>query len=463
MGNEMSISLRPYQIDIINQTREHFKRGVRCVLIQLATGGGKTALCTQMIKTCTEKGIPSIFICHRRELLKQTSDTFKQFGIRHLMDGGCYTGKMPLAKITSIQKIVRRLNSTAKPGLIVFDEARHIAAKSWTKVYKAFPNSYIIGLDATPKRLDGSGLGEYFKVMVKGPTIQSLIDDGYLSKYKIYAPANIDTKGLHKRMGEFITSELDTLMDKPTIVGDAIKEYQKYANGKRAIVRGVSIKHSQHIAEQFNKAGIIAMHVDGETPHHIRDKAIQDFRNGKILILSNVELFSEGFDVPAVECVIDLRPTASLTYALQFWGRALRPSQGKEHAIIIDHVSNCKRHSLPCDEREWSLESKKKKEKEDTGPKIRLCQKCFAASQSWRKECPYCKTAFVIQDREVDQVAGELTEVDIIKARKERLRKQGQCRTYDELVAFGKEQGYPKAEYWAKRLLEYRKQKKDNW
>lgn len=454
------MQLRPYQHEIINQTREHFRQGTRCVLIESPTGSGKTMLASTMLKTAASRDIPSLFTCHRRELIKQTHLAFEKMNIGHgIIGNGFHFSNRPMVQIASIQTVKNKLDKIRKPGLVILDEVHHCPAKSWKKVYDAFPDSYIIGLTATPERLDGTGLSDFFPEMVRGPKVQDLIDQGFLSPYKLYAPANIDASQFHTRMGDFISSELSAALDKPTITGDAIKEYQKYASGKRAIVRGVSIEHSKHIAEQFNKASIPAMHVDGTDSNLKRDLSMESFRKGETLILSNVDLFSEGLDVPAVECVIDLRPTKSLTLWLQFCGRALRPFPGKEYAIIIDHAGNCQRHGLPCDDREWNLEGRTRKPKEDNGPVIRLCPRCFGANRNWRKSCQYCGNAFQAQPREVEKKEGDLVEIDVIKKRKERMRAQGSCRTFDELVEYGKQQGYKNPKFWAGMIIRSREEK----
>lgn len=456
------MNLRDYQIDLTNRTRQEMLNGNRCVLIQLPTGGGKTLLTAKMLQSAAQKNARSLFICHRRELIKQTHIAFNELNIHHgIIGAGFPFSARPMVTIASVQTLKNKLNKIQEPKLIVFDECHHQSAKSWDMVYNAFPNAWIIGLTATPQRLDGSGLGKYYPTMVQGPSVQELIDKGYLSPYKIFAPGNIDVSKVHSRMGDFITSELASTIDKPTITGDAIKEYQKYANGKRAIVRGVSIEHSKHIANQFNDAGIPSAHVDGTTPHQVRDSILQSFKEGKILVLSNVDLFSEGLDVPSVECVIDLRPTKSLILWLQFCGRALRPMENKT-AIIIDHAGNCARHGFPCDDRHWDLKGRDKKAKEDTGPMIRLCSKCFGANQSWRKECQYCKEIFTVQSREVDHVKGELTEVDIHAIRKNKRIEEGQCKTLEELQELAERRGYKKGWAWM-RWQSRQHKKQDVW
>lgn len=461
-----SINLRNYQIKIIEETRDLMRSGSRTVLIQAPCGAGKTLLTASMLRTAQQKNIPSLFLCHRRELIKQSHQAFNALNIGHgIIGAGFPFSARSMVQIGSIQTVRNRLPLLRKPGLIVFDECHHLTAGSWRKVYEYFPDAFIIGLTATPERLDGTGLIDFFPKMVEGPTVQWLIDNGFLSKYKIFAPKTVDISKVHSRMGDFVTSELSAEIDKPTITGDAIKEYQRLANGKRAIVRGVSIEHSKHIAEQFNNAGIKAMHLDGTTDHVIRDRAMQSFRDGETLILSNVDLFSEGLDVPAVECVIDLRPTKSLILWLQFCGRVLRHHKDKEHAIIIDHAGNVARHGLPCDVREWSLEGRKKKNKEEEkGSMIRLCPDCYYACKSWMKECPDCKHQFQVMSREVKKVEGELSEVDIAKMKRERLKAQGTAKTREELIEVGKSLGYKNPSGWAYHVLKNREKKKvSNW
>lgn len=345
-------------------------------------------------------------------------------------------------------------------GILVHN-CHHLAAGSWSKLYKAFPDAFHIGLTATPERLDGKGLKDYFREIVRGPSVQWLISNGFLSPYKLFAPASVNVSKFHILGGDYKKDELNATMDKPTITGDAIKHYKRLADGKRAVVFCVSIEHSKHVVSQFQAAGIPSAHVDGETPTEERDEAVKKFAEGKIRVLSNVELFGEGFDLPSLEVAILLRPTASLGLYLQQVGRSLRVSSGKETALILDHVGNVSRHGLPDEEREWSLAGHaghgKKGEKETT---VRICGACFAAQKSGNPVCQFCGFVFEKKYRKVEEQDGELAEVDLDKLRKIKRMEQGRCETFQDLVELGKKRKYRRPYLWAKYLWNARQRRK---
>lgn len=447
----MSAILRDYQNDILSQARVLMRQGARSILFQSPTGSGKTLLTAHMLKTAASKGLSSFFLVHRRELIKQSIHAFTQVGVKHgVIASGWFEEPHLQVQLASVQTLVRRLNGIKPPKLIVYDECHHQAAGSWSKIQAAFPNAYHIGLTATPERLDGQGLKPFFSHMIKGPSVRWLIDNGFLADYKIYAPPSISTKDIHSRMGDFVKSELQAAIDKPTITGDAIRHYQKHGMGKRAVCFCVSIEHSQHVAKQFNDAGIVAAHVDGESDMAYRDQTIERFRKNEIKVLTNVDLFGEGFDLPALEVAILLRPTQSLGLYLQQVGRALRPFPGKSHAIILDHAGNCARFGLPDEERDWSLESKDKKSRNsEQKSSVRICPKCFAAQELYGDSCKFCGFEFEKSPRKVDQVEGELQEVDAEALRRHRNAEQGRAQTLQELIAVGESRGYKKARAWA--------------
>jgi superfamily II DNA or RNA helicase len=456
------IKLRQYQQDIINKVRSEMDK-YKSILIQSPTGSGKTATTAEMLRLASLKGKRSWFIVHRRELVKQSVLAFHNIGLKvGVVASGFPEAKGMPIQVCSIQTLIRRHTKLKKPDFIVWDECAHIAAKSWASLYKIYGDVYHVGLTATPWRLDGSGLENFFKTMVCGPSVSWLIKNGFLSNYRLYAPSSIDTKGVHTRMGDFVKSELSMVADKPSITGDVIKHYKRLCFGKRAVVFCVSVEHSKHVVSQFIAEGIPAEHVDGETDQIQRDNAIKRFAKGESLILSNVELFGEGFDLPSIEAVIMLRPTASLGLHLQQIGRGLRVHEGKETALILDHAGNTMRHGLPDDDRQWSLKGLEQNNKTTTekGISVRVCTKCFAAQRPNELKCRFCGFVFDIKYRKVDQVDGELTEIDIAKIRKTRLVEQSKAETFEQLVELGKKRGYKRPYLWAKFVLKARKNRR---
>lgn len=415
------ISLHPFQTDILDEARAAMQSGVRALCIVAPTGAGKTVLTAKMLGTAAERGTPSLFCVHRRELLSQSTATFSFAGIPHgVIAPGYASDAIHPIQIGSIQTLARRRNTLRRPKLIVVDEAHHLAAKSWSSLIEAFPDAWLIGLTATPERLDGKGLGKYFERIVQGPSVRWLIDNQYLAPYRLFAPGEPDMKGVHTRMGDYVQAELAAEMDKPTVTGDMIRHYREHVPGKRAILRAVSIEHSKHVAAQFCAAGIVAVHVDGETPTKDREDAMTAFRAGHIKVLTNVDLFSEGVDVPAVECVIDGRPTQSLTLWLQFCGRALRYVPGKT-AVILDHAGNVRRHGLPDQERTWSLEGRPEGQKKNASQevKVKLCPGCYAAQPPGGSVCKFCGAPFETEGRAVDYVEGDLQEINPVEFKRQ--------------------------------------------
>lgn len=444
---------------MIDDVRNLFFAGQRRIIFQLATGGGKTAVIARMAKTSSDQGMRTWFIVHRRELIKQSLKAFELEGIH----AGVVANGWPQIANASTQicmvQSMKRAQYFKRPNILAIDEAHHCCANSYAKVYNAQPQAFKIGLTATPERLDGRGLKDFFDHIVKGPSISNLIDAGFLSNYKLFAPAGIDLKGVRSRMGDYVKGDLNVVVNKPTITGDAIKEYLKLAPGKRAVVFCVSVDHSKSVCQQFNEAGIKAEHIDGESSGIERDGAIERFERGETLILCNVELFGEGFDLPAIEVAVLLRPTQSLTLYLQQIGRALRPFPGKESAIILDHANNCERHGLPDEERDWSLEGHKKSKVSNSEIRIRVCPKCYAAMRNGVVTCVYCGYVFTASSKEIEHAAGDLAEVDVAALRRKRAWEVVKAQTYEELVELGNKRGYQRAEAWARIQMELRHKK----
>lgn len=435
-------TLRPYQAQAIADARKAFRAGHRAVLFQLPTGGGKTVTASTVVHGAAAKGNATWWLTHRRELAGQASKTFHELGIPHgTVQAGFVSNPRASVQVGSIQTIARRLDQLPSPDLIVFDEAHHLGAASWEAIFNHFPRARILGLTATPWRLDGQGLGRWFGHMVRGPTTAELIEEGSLSKYRLFAPATPDLSDVATAQGDYQRGALAQAMDKPQIVGDAIGHYQRLCPGKRAVAFAAGVQNSINIAALFNAAGIPAEHVDGSMSTEARDAAVARFRSGETLILSNADLFGEGFDVPAIEAAILLRPTKSLSLHLQHVGRALRPCEGKTEAILLDHAGNSLMHGLPDDVREWSLEDREKRSrKEIADTPVRQCKECFFVYRP-APACPQCGHRPPVVVREIEQVEGTLQEVKVAAA-SARKWEERDCSTLDDWQALARQRGY---------------------
>jgi len=447
------ITLRPYQQDMIDKSRQALAR-CRAVLIVLQTGGGKTQIASFMAKSAALKGKRVMFACHRDFLIEQTSATFLDHGISHtfIASGEKYYHQEPVC-IASIDTLKNRIGRYEAPDLFICDEAIHAAAKGWSEVINNFRNagSRIIGLGACPHRGDGKGLGKWFDEMVIGPSMRELIDMGYLSDYKIYAPAGINRAALHVRAGEFINAEAEDVMNKPQITGSAINEYKKYAPGKQGIGFCVSIKHSQTVAEAFRAEGVNAAHIGSDTSKDDRKRMLSEFRQGKIKFLTSVDIFSEGFDLPVVEYAALLRPTKSLNIYRQQIGRVLRKADGKDFARIADHASNVTEHGMPDDHIDWTLKDRDRKESVDRAEqevKARTCPQCWYTSRP-TQVCPNCGFVHPIESREIEEVDGELVELQRGIERKAKRQEVGKAKTMAELERIAMERGYKRGWIYA--------------
>lgn len=479
----MSLILRPYQEELITSVKVGFRQKHRGILIQLPTGGGKTATTASLVHRTSAKGNGAWFLVHRRELIKQSMRAFDKEGIRYgVIAAGFPPNAREPVQIGSIGTVINRMHRYPIPRVVIFDECHHLSAASWRKLYLQFPQARFIGLSATPSRTDGQGLKEFFDLMVHGPSMRWLIDHGYLSPFRLLQPdQQIDVDGVNVRMGEYNRTQLEKVSNKPKITGNAIAHYKQHCEGGRNLIFAVSVKHSMEIVRQFSEAGYPAIHLDGETDDYVRDKALEDFERGKILHVSNVELFGEGFDCPTIECLTDLAPTKSIGRYLQRHGRALRPTYAdgfdletqedrckaieasdKPFAILLDHAGNSHRFGNPDADREWSLEGRELKKKDKGVLAPRICPACFASSPGMASHCASCGEPFERGGRQVDQVDGTLTDAnkDAIERHRKLLERKAQVQkasSLEQLIQIARERGYRYPEKWATYQLETRK------
>lgn len=459
----MTLIPYPYQSDIIARTRAALK-AADSALIVLPTGGGKTVTVATMLKRSAERGLRSVFAVHRNELLEQSVETLRLVGLDPGIIAAGY-GERPgqLVQVASIQSLARskRLFKTPAPSLFVADEAQHFPGTQWAKVLSFWSTSKLVGLTATPERLDGRGLGEWFGSMVEGPDVGWLIGNGYLSPYRAFAPSKPQTAELPLSAGDYARAPTEAMMNKPSVTGNAVATYIKHVMGKKAIVFAVGIAHSQEVAAAFRAAGIEAAHLDGETPRDERRRIVGAFRAGTVRVLCNVDLFGEGFDVPDAEVGMFLRPTMSTGLWRQQVGRVLRYRPGKT-AWLFDHGGNFEKHGLPDDPVTWSLEGRPGRSRKDVEKTlaVRTCPACYAVSPAARKTCEQCGTAFPLTPREIKILEGELAEIDRLRARTQRKIEQRGATTLDALTALGKQRGYKNPKYWAMKQMELREMKR---
>lgn len=408
--------LRPYQCVLRDQVYAAWGAGAVDVLGVLATGGGKTVVFSDII--ASNPG-PSVAIAHRQELVTQISMALARNGVRHRIVGPAAVARTataihvaelkrnwvdPMAQVAvaGVDTLIRHNQNDPwlnRVTLVVMDEAHHvIKGNKWGNARAMFPNARGLGVTATPLRADGQGLGRHadgvFDFMAVGPAMRDLIDMGALTDYRIFAPpSDLDLRDVPlSASGDFSPPKLASAVHKSRIVGDVVAHYQRIAAGKLGVTFAVDVAAAGEIARAYRDAGVSAEVVTANTNDALRASILRRFRARDILQLVNVDLFGEGFDLPAIEVVSMARPTQSYGLYAQQFGRALRPLEGKSHAIIIDHVGNVHRHGLPDAYRTWTLNRRDKRAKLDVDGVIpvRTCPACTSAYERFRVACPYC-------------------------------------------------------------------------
>ncbi len=412
-------------------------RNHRRVLLESPTGSGKTLLASTMVQGAAAKGRRVLWLAHRTELIAQTSRTFETLGIEHgFMAAGMPLNRNQSVYIGSIGSIMSRLAGMQPFDLVIADEAHRSISKTWQTVLGVLDPRWIIGLSATPCRLDGRGLGENFDTIVHGEPVAALIQGGFLSPFKVYAPSTIDLTGVRTTAGDYNAADIAAASDKPVITGSAVEHYQRLTPGARAVVFCTAVAHAEHVAKAFNDAGIAARSIDGTMGKDDRGAIIGSFVRGDTLVLTSCDLVSEGFDVPGIECAISLRPTKSLSLWLQQVGRALRFVPGKT-AIILDHAGNTERHGFPDEPREWTLDAKVKRKRE-AALSVKTCKRCFTVYRPARV-CPGCGLEMETIGRELEHVDGVLVEAQ------RRVPPADKTQFFAELLGYCEEKGKTKS------------------
>lgn len=418
------MQLRPYQADLLQEIYAAWGAGAQNVLAQLPTGGGKTVLFSHVVKAHTGA---SIVLAHRQELVSQMSLALARENVRHRVIGPdslrrlCVSAHMAelgrtsfdanascaVASVQSISAKTLDLSWAEQVSLWVHDECHHITRDNlFGRALKHFEKAKGLGVTATPGRADGQGLGRHadglIDVMVQGPHPCELIEAGYLSRYRIFAPPS----SLHRADipvtagGDFSPLKLREATKRSTVTGDIVAHYSKHAAGKLGLTFADCVENAQDIALRFREAGISAEVLTGKTPDALRAHVLREFRQRRVHQIISVALIDEGFDCPAVEVVSDGAATESFSRFAQRFGRGLRVLEGKKEMLYFDHVGNTVRHGLPDAPREWSLDRRASRSSgpSDTIP-LRTCANpntdglgtpCASVYERFRKTCPFC-------------------------------------------------------------------------
>ena len=468
------MNLRPYQVDAVENIRRAFAAGYKSVLFVLPTGGGKTVIFNHVAKSASAKQKRVSVLVHRIELIRQTYSKLQadyvRTGVIHPMftpDPGA-----PV-QVASVQTLVRRLKKIAlNYDLIIIDEAHHATAGTWEKIIAAVhevnPNCRILGVTATPIRTDGRGLGKHvggvFDILVQGPQITDLINEGFLVRPVVLgSKTKIDLTRVKITAGDYNQSDLSEAVDKPQITGDAVEHYARVCPNVPAVAFCVTVAHAKHVADQFRAAGFRSEAVDGTMSDDERSRILGGLADGTMDVVTSCELISEGTDIPAIGAAILLRPTKSTGLYLQQVGRSLRPVPGKQCAYILDHVDNWVLHGLPDDERTWSLDGDSKKKRKGNSEKTiptEMCEKCYAVYKP-APACPICGHEKPIDTAAPKQVEGELIEITpevLAEIRRKKQMEVGRAQTYEELLQIARQRGYKPG--WAKKMFEIRQSKK---
>jgi superfamily II DNA or RNA helicase len=441
--------LRSYQLDLACDVMASHLTIARRVLAVSPTGSGKTVTLTYIVSH--EKGNVWV-IAHRQELIWQLSETLTNFGIPNgIVKSGHPLDPKQRVQVASVQTLVKRMHLLPPPTMIVVDECHHGTSPTYKKIINENPQAQVLGVTATPCRLNGQGLGEVFDHMVLGPTTRWLTDNGFLSPAEYYAPPQVaDTSNLHQRGGDFAKEEAEAVMNKPTVTGNAVEHYQRICDGVPMLVFCTSVQHAKDVAEEYVSAGYRAASVDGSMSDEDRKDRIQGLGNGKWQVITSCDLIGEGLDVPIVEAAQLLRPTASLGLHLQQIGRVLRFVKGKT-AKILDHVGNVRRHGFATTQHPWSLAGtvKTRKTKEVA---LRTCERCFLAHDP-APYCPMCGYVYPKKEKaltRIENVGGELVRIE--ETKEERAEAMRDARSIVELIAFAKSRGYAKPAFWARKV-----------
>jgi len=406
------MQLRDYQIEVLDHLRTSLKQGAKAPLLVLPTGAGKTVIFSELAKDFVSQDKNVLILVHRRELVKQACEKLDLIDVDYgVIASGFDSNEDSSLQVASVYTLWRRIaanKDTFVPDVIIFDEAHHVAAGTWTTIIDKYKTALRVGVTATPIRLDNRPLGKFFDRLINGVQVNHLVSKGYLCDHKVFAGAELpDLSKLKERRGDYQAKDLKEVMDTPVIIGDAVHQYKKHLSNKPAIAFCVDIAHATKVLQQFKKEGVKAELLTGSMKLDERDNVLNRLRSHKTHVVVSVDVISEGTDLPCVSGAILLRPTKSQALYMQQVGRILRPEKDKT-AIVLDHVGNTYRHDFIDIERHWKLEFDHEEIKKLPKPVFITCKNCGFVYKP-QKSCPNC--GLKVSKKELLAIEGELKEL----------------------------------------------------
>ncbi len=441
------MELRTYQNDAIAKLRSSLAAGHKRPVIQAPTGSGKTVIAAALVQMARAKGNRVLFCVPAIELIDQTVERFARNGIHEvgvIQANHEMTDYRQPVQVCSVQTLSRR--DIPMADMVILDEAhvrfklyeRWVDLPQWQKIP-------FVGLTATPW---SKGMGKIFDDLIIGVTMQELIDQGHLSDFRVYAPAHPDLSGVKTVLGDYEIKGLGSAMNKNALVADIVSTWLERGENRPTLCFAVNRLHAKNIQMRFEEAGVSTGYVDAYTEREERKELADKFARGEIKVVCNVGVLTTGVDWD-VRCLILARPTRSEILYCQIIGRALRPADGKDHALILDHSDTTLRLGFVTDISHDKLDdgytSKGKIEKVVPLPKE--CPKCAFLKPPKTRQCPAC--GFLAEPvNKIENDAGELLELTRDKKQKsQKFTMIEKISFYSELLCYARSKGY--ADGWA--------------
>lgn len=442
----MISQLRDYQLQALADIRDSLRSGICRLMVQAATGAGKTKLAAAMVDSALSKGNRMAFVVPSISLIDQTVESFWAEGIRDIgviQASHNLTDWSKPVQVCSIQT-VRSRNAFPQASAVIFDEAHmlHKTHKDWM-AHADWQSVPFIGLSATPW---AKGLGKQFQSLLIAATTKDLIEQGYLSKFRVFATGHPDLSGVRTVAGDYHEGELSDAMQEGELTADIVRTWQEKWGKDKTLCFAVDCAHAQVLQERFSAAGIPCGYQDANTPDDERKAIKRQFHDGRLKIVCNVMTLTTGVDWD-VRCLILARPTKSEATFVQIIGRGLRTADGKEDLVVLDHSDTTQRLGFVTDIHFDRLDDGEKKSKA-VDPKQskalpKECKQCGCLKSS--RKCPNCgddsKPACDLIERE-----GEL--VELVPGRVAPKGKKGawsevdRRNFYAEMKAYAQQHGY---------------------